>query len=618
MSFLYPAFLLGALAVALPIVLHLLRRDVAPEVPFSAVRLLRKSPIDRTRRRRLRDLILLAARVAALTLLAMAFARPYLTRASGDTRLRIVAVDRSFSMGAPGVFARAVQLAETVVDEAGLAERVAVIAFDDRADVVAAPGAAGDARAALAALRVGDGATRFAPAVAKAIEVAAGSPARVVLISDLQRNGWEDEQPIAIPSALQIDVRDIGPSPPNVAILQVRAEPQRVIASVRNTAAAQFTGTARVKVDGREVASAAMSVPPDETADVVISYSPAARGALAVSIDDRDGFQADNTRYVVLDPPDRTRVLILTAAGAPQSGLYVARALEAASSADERAFDLRSLSGTELSALSPGDAARNAAMVVLSTRGLDRRGRDLLATFVRGGGGLLLAAGPDLDASVLASALGWNHLGIVDQPDGQPLRFSASDIRHPVFRPFGPLAANLGQVRFERIWKLRPEGWEVAARFDDGSAALIERQEGRGRAMVFASDLDRRWNEFPLHPAFVPFIAESVRHVAGSTAPGHEYLVADAPIGTGPAAGVYTAKDGRRVAVNVDVRESATARLTPREFADMLARPQAAAASISGHEAQRAQRLEGRQSLWQYGLVLMLVVLAVESAVGRT
>ena len=74
MNFLFPAFLLGGLAIAIPIVLHLLRRDVAPEVPFTAVRLLRKSPVERSRRRRLRDLLLLAARVVALLLLAAAFA----------------------------------------------------------------------------------------------------------------------------------------------------------------------------------------------------------------------------------------------------------------------------------------------------------------------------------------------------------------------------------------------------------------------------------------------------------------------------------------------------------------------------------------------------------------
>ena len=35
MSFLFPAFLAGSVAIAIPIVLHLLRRDVAPEVPFT-------------------------------------------------------------------------------------------------------------------------------------------------------------------------------------------------------------------------------------------------------------------------------------------------------------------------------------------------------------------------------------------------------------------------------------------------------------------------------------------------------------------------------------------------------------------------------------------------------
>src|SRR3972149_7728396 len=102
MNFLFPAFLFGAVAVAIPIALHVLRRDVAPEVPFTAVRLLPRSPIERSHRRRLRDLLLLAARVAALLLLALAFARPYIVAAAGTAgRVRLVAVDRSFRMGGP-------------------------------------------------------------------------------------------------------------------------------------------------------------------------------------------------------------------------------------------------------------------------------------------------------------------------------------------------------------------------------------------------------------------------------------------------------------------------------------------------------------------------------------
>src|SRR5918992_4282110 len=119
MNFLYPAFLLGALAIAVPLVLHLLRRDVAPEVPFSAVRLLRRSPIEQSRRRRLRDLLLLAARAAAVLLLAAAFARPYVAGGAATAGLHIIAVDRSFSMGAPGRFARAQELAREAVRAAG-------------------------------------------------------------------------------------------------------------------------------------------------------------------------------------------------------------------------------------------------------------------------------------------------------------------------------------------------------------------------------------------------------------------------------------------------------------------------------------------------------------------
>src|SRR4026208_2262045 len=50
MRFLTPPYLFGAALIALPIVLHLLRRDVAPPVPFTAVSLLRKSPVDRSGR----------------------------------------------------------------------------------------------------------------------------------------------------------------------------------------------------------------------------------------------------------------------------------------------------------------------------------------------------------------------------------------------------------------------------------------------------------------------------------------------------------------------------------------------------------------------------------------
>jgi hypothetical protein len=614
MSFLYPAFLLGALAVAIPVVLHFLRRDVAPEVPFSAVRLLHRSPLARSRRRTLRDLLLLAARVAALLLLAAAFARPYVSNAaSAASAVRIVAVDRSFSMSAPGRFARALELARREIDEAGPGERVAVIAFDDGAEVIA--GAAAEARGALAALQAGFGGTRYGPLMAKATEVAGGAAGRLVVITDLQRAGWEDEPRAVLPRQLQVVVKDAGAPPANLAVTAIRVERDRVLASIRNSASEARSGSIRVERDGRGVAAAPYQVAAESIVEVPIAYRTPGSGSIAVAIDDPAGFGADNTRYAVLDPAPRQSALVVTS-GTGESGFYLSRALSAASddTADD-AIDARLVAGGALSVMSPADLSRHGGVVLLSTRGLERRGRESLAGFVRAGGGLFIAAAPDVEPVVLSTIFDWRPALSAGETAADPVSLSATDLRHPIFRPFGSLAANLGQVRFHHAWRVRADGWDVAAQFSDGTPALLERREGKGRIVLFASDIDRRWNDFPLHPAFVPFAAEAVRYVSAAPDRAREYPVARAPQGAQPRPGIYRAQPGdRTVAVNVDPRESATARLTPDEFDGMLDR---VSTDAGGYQAARAQQVEARQRYWQYGLLLMLAALIAESFVGK-
>ena len=611
MSFLYPLFLAGAIAAAIPIVLHLLRRDVAPEVPFPAVRLLRRTPLEQTRRRRLRDLLLLVARVTALVLLAAAFARPYFTRAAGQSPLVIVAIDRSFSMTAPGRFERALTLAREAIDSTPRGDRIAVVAFDDRADTLSAPGGAGEARAVLTGLRVGFGATRYAPLLTRAAELSDRGPARLIVITDMQRAGWEDEEPVVVPAGLQIETRDVGATQSNTAVVAIRRERTAVIATIQNSGSEAAAGKARVIKDGNAVASAPYSVPSGETIEVPLAYRPPDRGALAVDIDDVAGYAADNQRFVILDPAGRTRILVVVG-DAEQSGFYVTRALQAAGL--DQAFDVQVRPSSSIGSIPAAEFSSNSAVLLLSTRSLDRRARELLAAFVRGGGGLLVAAASDVDPVVLASVMGWSGFSAVEQAAG-PVVLAATDLRHPIFRPFGALAANLGQVRFNRAWLVRGDGWDVAARFTDGAPALLERREGQGRVIVFASDLDRRWNDFPLHPAFVPFALECVRHITAAAEGRRDYLIAHAPRGARPEPGAYTLADSRLVAVNVDARESATMRMTPEQFAAMV--------QTDGEQpvlpAERAaQQVEGQQNLWRYGLFLMMAALVAECLVGRT
>ena len=155
----------------------------------------------------------------------------------------------------------------------------------------------------------------------------------------------------------------------------------------------------------------------------------------------------------------------------------------------------------------------------------------------------------------------------------------------------------------------------MAAQFTDGWPALLERREGKGRIVLFASDVDRRWNDFPLHPAFVPFTVEAVRYVSAAPDRARDYPVARVPEGVPPRPGIYRAQPGdRAVAVNVDPRESASARLTPDEFDGMVER---VSTDAGPYLAVRAQQVEARQRYWQLGLLLMLGALVAESFVGR-
>ena len=141
LRFLTPLFLAGLAAVAIPVALHLMRRHADPVVLFGALRLISRTPVEQIRRRRLRELLLLALRCAALALLALAFARPYFVsaEAQGSAPLTVVALDTSYSVSTRAQVERARQQAIAAVDEAPSGGQIALITFDDKAMVAVPP-----------------------------------------------------------------------------------------------------------------------------------------------------------------------------------------------------------------------------------------------------------------------------------------------------------------------------------------------------------------------------------------------------------------------------------------------------------------------------------------------
>src|SRR5688572_28099163 len=145
MGWLAPAFLAGLLAVAVPVVIHMINRERKETVPFPSLMFLRKIPYRSVRRQKLRHLALLALRCLAILIVVSAFARPFLSgrapvAATGsDGREVVIVLDRSYSMAHGGRWSRAIAAARTIAVQMRAIDRVSVVTFGTTASQVVEP-----------------------------------------------------------------------------------------------------------------------------------------------------------------------------------------------------------------------------------------------------------------------------------------------------------------------------------------------------------------------------------------------------------------------------------------------------------------------------------------------
>src|SRR6202041_3290675 len=60
-----------------------------------------------------------------------------------------------------------------------------------------------------------------------------------------------------------------------------------------------------------------------------------------------------------------------------------------------------------------------------------------------------------------------------------------------------------------------PNAARVIVRLGDQTPLLLEKRIGEGRVVLLTTGLDNLTNDFPLHPAFVPFVEQTARYLSG-------------------------------------------------------------------------------------------------------
>ncbi len=572
--FLVPGFAIFSLLFGVPILIHLIGRSRARVRRFAALELLLKSEKRVARRTKIRQLLLLAVRALAIAAVPLILAKPFVEAASdlpaavGNAQSAVIVLDDSMSMSLT-------RDRHSLLDEGKTRARRIVAALGSDAEAALILGSRGGSAPvaeltadrtrlehAIDAVVPTHRSTDLSGALKRAAQLlssAARPERRIYLISDLAAHGFDRDPPWAAgrgPDLAVIDVSDGKPGA-NHAVVELRVEPAphlgprgvRVSAEVANFS----DGAVRelpitLRVDGKPVAKGLVDLEPSQHAQKRF-YHSFSRDDDAIGIHDLgielapDGLPDDDSRHARVEVRRDVRILLVD--GDPRSARR-----------DDELFYLET-------ALRPGD--RDDSQLEVTTTSADDLGRAPLGDFdvlflcnvkagfdtaplrefVKKGGGLFISMGDNVDADAYDAALGdllpqalqgtrtvGRLPGTRDDGEtpvvGDGERLARIERAHPVLTPLGAhhgdAAASsdtgdtgLKAARFSRYLLFRPSAetaHQALLSFEGGAPALVEGKLGAGRVLVFASTVDRDWNDLPIQPAYLPLMQQAARYLA--------------------------------------------------------------------------------------------------------
>ncbi|MFZ1864809.1 MAG: BatA and WFA domain-containing protein [Polyangiales bacterium] len=525
MGFGLPWALAGMIAVGIPIVAHLLRRQKLPLQTLPTIAFLHRIHATRAARLRVVDWLLLALRVLLVGVLVLVASAPYRVVRSGllDRKHALAIVfDDSMSMAA-------IHEGKTLIEQAaGLSiEQIRRLPEGSEVSVVLAGKPArvwirkrNELDMIETAFREIDTRSTRAGALCDAVQNALEllleselADRRMLVVSDFTPGARADEcewpgrgirTAFELVSTPDSDNRRIagvdvvsGPDPTEGVRLDVRivGTATRASQKVRLRQKGQETQRVPVRWEG-------------DHGEAILTIEPGSMDAVVeLRLDPDDVLPADNVRGVLLGS-DTVHVLLVDGDPHPdprkRETAFLSHALGVAPLVG-RSFAVETLDAQDLSE----SAIIRSDVVVLANASLEEKWLPLLQRFVSGGGSIWITAGDRINPRVYGSLL----------RDLLPGRYTATRAER---KPVGLKSDTLPELAQAKVWARTPIAETdldavVTARFEDGTPAMVEHRYRSGRVAMLATTIDDAWTDLPYQPVFVPFVLDTLARLAGRT-----------------------------------------------------------------------------------------------------
>jgi hypothetical protein len=613
MIFLHVAFLAGALAIAVPIALHLMMRQQPKHLEFPALRFIKLRQSANRRQMRLRHWLLLALRCAVVALLALSLARPSIVASGmlGDQEAPVAAA-LVFDVNPRMQYRQqnqtrlevAQETAQWLLPQLPLESDVAVV--DSRSASAAFAVDLGAARQRVERLDADTMTQPLAVALEAALRLVSESDKQrkeVYVFTDLSRATWSSDAMRSLTPRIKeltdvgvylIDVGVADPKDFGLSPLRLSGDVLSKNSTLRVDADLVHVGpgserdvelylidadTDKSSVRGRR--SIKLGAGESRGADFQLRGLAAGMHQGYVKLVGEDALACDDVRWFTVEIRPAWRVLIVAPAEKSRSAkdyaLFLSEAIapRAIRLKDEAAFEYEVISEDQLANQSLDGVA---AVCLLDPHPVTANVWQKLSSYVSGGGGLGVFLGRNawpVDSFNEPTAQELLPGKLVRQWRARETNLAPQALEHPLLARFRPLANTVpweGLPIF-RHWQLGSLAKEagVLVSYSNGQPALLERSLGKGRVLTLTTpisdpaSLADAWNLLPTGEQPWPFVMlanEMMYYLVGSGQQRLNYQTGDTAVVRVPAGDqnpVYslTTPRGDQIRTPIDEKQNA-------------------------------------------------------------
>lgn len=567
--FIHGALAAGVALAAIPVLLHLFMKQTPKHVIFPALRLIKKRQERSKKRMRIKNWLLLLARMALLALMALALARPRYNAKTqaGDAHVEsaiALVFDTSLSMAYTdpdkSLLQKAKEMAGDLLERAHGSSQIFVIDSAHPAQPGGLAPPAARKMIELLEVKPANQALNQALGVAYGAVVDADKPRRQVYVfTDLAQASWGMKQAIAnLEKTKQknMDVGtyliDLGPKAAerhDVAIVRVEPatsvvgedEPVPIKATLRATGKAAQRGV-EYYVDGRVRDRKMVDIPANKEVEAPAFLPRLSAGLHRVDIrldGEPDPLPFNDAHFMTFDVRPASKVLLLT--DQEIDSYYVENVLDPTEWRNRTDMprpyhvEVQFVPRINMETLRRS-LPSYACVFLLNVQSPSPDLWQALGDYVKQGGGLAIAVGDRVAADVEAYNTPAQAQAIMPARLGAVLKheqfvFGRADLASALFASnTQDTMSELGRVPVYRSMAVEPiEAARTLLWYQDDTPALLERVIGAdkasssGRVLLWTTALSRvpqqnlLWNEFPIASwSYVQLMMNTVSYLSGN------------------------------------------------------------------------------------------------------